>query len=54
MGLLANIYIIYRDDDFGYMPRGTNGTLRHGVLYNAKYGLSYFCIRAGCPFLYTY
>ena len=24
------------DDDFGYMPRGTNGALRHGILYNAK------------------
>ena len=23
-------------DDFGYMPRGTNGALRHGILYNAK------------------
>ena len=25
-----------RDDDFGYMPRGTNGALRHGILYNAN------------------
>ena len=23
-------------DDFGYMPRGTNGALRHGILYKAK------------------
>ena len=22
--------------DFSYMPRGTNGALHHGVLYNAK------------------
>ena len=32
-----------------YMPRSTNGALRHGILYNAKYGLSYLCMRAGCP-----
>ena len=24
------------DDGLGYMPRGTNGALRHGILYNAK------------------
>ena len=27
---------LYISDDFGYMPRGTNGALRHGILYNAK------------------
>ena len=25
---------IFTNDDFGYMPRGTNGALRHGILYN--------------------
>ena len=23
-------------DDFGYMPRGTNGALRHGILHKVK------------------
>ena len=31
-------------DYFGYMPRGTNETLRHGVLSNANEGLSRFCM----------
>ena len=34
----ANTYqqVDYSMCDFGYMPRGTNGALRHGILYNAK------------------
>ena len=27
--------------DIGYMPRGTNGALRHGILYSAKSGGDY-------------
>ena len=36
-------------DDFIYMPRGTNVPLRHGIPYNAKQGLSYFCMGACFP-----
>ena len=33
----------------GYMPGGTNEALRHSIRKNEKSGLSYFCMRAGCP-----
>ena len=46
-GIVLFFYTV--DDDFGYIPRGNNGALRHGVLYNAKWRLSYFCISTGCP-----
>lgn len=32
------------DGDFGYIPRGTNEVLRHGILQFAKQGLSYVCM----------
>ena len=36
LGNLFSSGRLRRTDDFGYMPRGTNGALRHGVLYHAK------------------
>ena len=32
----GSVQCVCDDDDFGYMPQGANGALRHGILYNAK------------------